>query len=204
MFGINLYELFFNLIFDFVKTYKLLGVFILSFLETLFAPLPSEIVLPFAGYLAYLERRYITLIFAILTGVMGNTLGSIPLYFLGFLGRNLVKKYGKYFFISEKRLKTAEKWFNKNSLLTVFALRFVPGFRSLISIPAGIFKMNLKIYIILTFAGFLIWNTFLVGLGFFFGEYWEKSIEFSRNVEIISLFVILIILIYLVVKYIYR
>ncbi|MEM7818413.1 MAG: DedA family protein [Candidatus Aenigmatarchaeota archaeon] len=201
MLGINFYELFFNYILDFVKTYHIFGIFVLSFLETLFAPLPSEIVLPFAGYLAYINNSYFLLIISIIVGALGNTLGSLPLYYLGYLGRGLVKKYGKYFFISEKRLKIAEKWFNNNSFLTIFIFRFVPGFRSLISIPAGIFKTKMKLYLLLTFLGFLIWNSFLVSLGFFLGEYWEKSLEYSREIEIIAIVFVLVVIIYLILKY---
>ncbi|MFH7903479.1 MAG: DedA family protein [Candidatus Aenigmatarchaeota archaeon] len=197
----DLYPILFNFILDFVKTYHLFGIFVLSFLETLFAPLPSEIVLPFAGYLAYLEKNYFIFILAILIGALGNTLGSIPLYYLGYFGRDLVEKYGKYFFISRKRLNTAENWFNKNALITVFALRFVPGFRSLISIPAGIFKMDLKRYFILTFFGFLIWNSFLVSLGFFLGEYWQMSLNYSKEIEMFAIIIVFAIIAYLIIKY---
>ncbi|MEM4882357.1 MAG: DedA family protein [Candidatus Aenigmatarchaeota archaeon] len=196
----NLYETFFYFVLEFIEKYDLLGIFVLSFLESLFAPLPSEIVLPFAGYLAYLKKSYIFLVLSIIVGALGNTIGTIPLYFLGYFGRNFVEKYGKYFFISKKRLKTAEEWFNKNKLLTVLFFRCVPGFRSLVSIPAGIFKMDLKIYFVLTFLGFLIWNSLLVSLGFIFGEYWEKSLEYSKQIEMISLIIVLAIIIYIIGK----
>lgn len=197
----DVYPILFNFILDFVKSYHLFGIFVLSFLETLFAPLPSEIVLPFAGYLAYLENNYFILILAILVGAIGNTLGSVPLYYLGYFGRDLIEKYGKYFFISKKRLEIAERWFNRHALLTVFALRFVPGFRSLISIPAGIFKMNIKKYLLLTFFGFLIWNSFLVSLGFFFGKYWQLSLNYSKEIETFSIIIVFAIIAYLIVKY---
>jgi len=199
----EIYTLFFNFVLNFVKDYGLLGVFTLSFLETLFAPLPSEVVLPFAGYLAYLENNLYFLILAIFVGAIGNTLGSIPLYYLGYLGRPFVEKYGKYFFISKKRLRIAEEWFNKNSLLTIFLFRFLPGFRSLISIPAGTFKTEMKRYLLLTFLGFLIWNSFLVSLGYFLGEYWKMSLEYAKEIETISLIIIFAILAYLVIKILY-
>jgi len=199
----EIYTLFFNFVLNFVKDYGLFGVFVLSFLETLFAPLPSEAVLPFAGYLAYLENNVYFLIFAILVGAIGNTIGSIPLYYLGYLGRPFVEKYGKYFFISKKRLKIAEEWFNKNSFLTIFLFRFIPGFRSLISIPAGTFKTEMKRYLLLTFLGFLIWNSFLVSLGYFLGDYWQMSLEYAKEIETISLILISAILAYFVIKLIY-
>jgi membrane protein DedA with SNARE-associated domain len=197
------YSKFFNLIVNFVSTYTYFGVFALSFLETLFAPLPSEIVLPFAGYVAWKNNDILFLIISIIIGAIGNTIGSLPLYYLGFLGRPFVEKYGKYFFISKKRLKIAEKWFEKNKFLTIFLFRFVPGMRSLISIPAGLFKLKIKDYIILTLFGFLIWNSFLVSLGYVFGNYWQESLKYASQIEFFSLIFFLALIIYFILKYLF-
>ncbi len=195
------YSNFFNLVTDFVSTYSYFGVFVLSFLETLFAPLPSEIVLPFAGYIAWKNNDVLFLFISIIVGAIGNTIGSIPLYYLGFLGRNFVEKYGKYFFINKKRLNFAEKWFEKNKFLTVFLFRFVPGMRSLISIPAGLFRLKIKDYMILTFLGFLIWNSFLVSLGYVLGNYWQESLKYASQIEFFGLIFFIAIVIYLLLKY---
>jgi membrane protein DedA with SNARE-associated domain len=197
----ELYSNFFNLVTNFVSTYSYFGVFVLSFLETLFAPLPSEIVLPFAGYIAWKNNDVLFLFVSIIVGAIGNTLGSIPLYYLGFLGRNFVEKYGKYFFINKKRLNFAEKWFEKNKFLTVFLFRFVPGMRSLISIPAGLFRLKIKDYMILTLLGFLIWNSFLVSLGYFLGNYWQESLKYASQIEFFGLIFFIAIVIYLILKY---
>jgi membrane protein DedA with SNARE-associated domain len=197
----ELYSNFFNLVTNFVSTYSYFGVFVLSFLETLFAPLPSEIVLPFAGYIAWKNNDVLFLFISIIVGAIGNTIGSIPLYYLGFLGRNFVEKYGKYFFINKKRLNFAEKWFEKNKFLTVFFFRFVPGMRSLISIPAGLFRLKIKDYMILTFLGFLIWNSFLVSLGYVFGNYWQESLRYASQIEFFGLIFFIAIVIYLLLKY---
>lgn len=191
----------FNSLVNFISNYGIIAIFSLSFLETLFAPLPSELVLPFAGYWAWKENNLLFAIFAILVGAIGNTLGSLPLYYLGYLGRNYIKKYGKYFFISEKKLKNVEKWFNKNSLLTIFFTRFIPGIRSLASIPAGTFKTNLKEYFILTFLGFFVWNSLLVSLGYYFGEYWEISLNYASQVEIFALLIFALIILFFLIKY---
>ena len=201
MFEGNLYSLFFEFIKDFVQNYGFLGIFSLSFLETLFAPLPSEIVLPFAGYIAWKQDNFIFAIIAIFIGALGNTLGSLPIYYLGYLGKEYVKKFGKYFFVKEKNLKKVEKWFVKNAFFTIFLTRFVPGIRSLASIPAGIFKIELKIYFILTFFGFLIWNLFLVLLGYYLGNYWELSLQYASQIEFFSLIVFIAIIVYLILKY---
>ena len=197
----ELYSNFFNLVTNFVFTYSYFGVFVLSFLETLFAPLPSEIVLPFAGYIAWKNNDVLFLFISIIVGAIGNTIGSIPLYYLGFLGRNFVEKYGKYFFINKKRLNFAEKWFEKNKFLTVFFFRFVPGMRSLISIPAGLFRLKIKDYMILTFLGFLIWNSFLVSLGYVLGNYWQESLKYASQIEFFGLIFFIAIVIYLLLKY---
>ena len=197
----ELYSNFFNLVTNFVSTYSYFGVFVLSFLETLFAPLPSEIVLPFAGYIAWKNNDVLFLFVSIIVGAIGNTIGSIPLYYLGFLGRNFVEKYGKYFFINKKRLNFAEKWFEKNKFLTVFFFRFVPGMRSLISIPAGLFRLKIKDYMILTFLGFLIWNSFLVSLGYVLGNYWQESLKYASQIEFFGLIFFIAIVIYLLLKY---
>ncbi|MEM0481107.1 MAG: DedA family protein [Candidatus Aenigmatarchaeota archaeon] len=201
MFSGYLYETVFNFLVNFVSSYNFLAIFVLSFLETLFAPLPSEIVLPFAGFWAWKQSNFYLAIIAIIVGALGNTLGSLPLYYLGYLGRNYIEKYGKYFFIRKDRLKFVESWFNKNSMLTVFFTRFIPGIRSLVSIPAGIFKMKLKKYLILTFLGFLIWNSILVSLGFYFGEYWESSLKYSSQIENFALLIFFAVILYLVLKY---
>jgi membrane protein DedA with SNARE-associated domain len=197
----ELYSNFFNLVTNFVSTYSYFGVFVLSFLETLFAPLPSEIVLPFAGYIAWKNNDVLFLFVSIIVGAIGNTLGSIPLYYLGFLGRKFVEKYGKYFFINKKRLNFAEKWFEKNKFLTVFLFRFVPGMRSLISIPAGLFRLKIKDYMILTLLGFLIWNSFLVSLGYVLGNYWQESLKYASQIEFFGLIFFIAIVIYLILKY---
>ena len=195
------YSNFFNLVTNFVSTYSYFGVFALSFLETLFAPLPSEIVLPFAGYIAWKNNDVLFLFISIIVGAIGNTLGSLPLYYLGFLGRPFVEKYGKYFFINKKRLNFAEKWFEKNKFLTDFFFRFVPGMRSLISIPAGLFRLRIKDYMILTLLGFLIWNSFLVSLGYVLGNYWQESLKYASQIEFFGLIFFIAIVIYLVLKY---
>jgi len=199
----EIYTTFFNFVVNFVSNYTYFGIFSLSFLETLFAPLPSEIVLPFAGFIAWKNNDILFLIFSIIVGAFGNSLGSLPLYYLGFLGRTFVEKYGKYFFISKKRLNFAEKWFEKNKFLTIFLFRFVPGMRSLISIPAGLFKIKMKDYLILTFLGFIIWNSFLISLGYILGNYWQESLKYASQIEFFGLVFFIAIVIYLILKYLF-
>ncbi|MDT7858463.1 MAG: DedA family protein [Candidatus Aenigmarchaeota archaeon] len=178
-----------------------LGIFLGVFLETIFPPIPSEIILPLSGYLiSFYNLSFFGLILGILIATVGTTTGSL-LYYLAALKfrRKFVEKYGKYFFIDKKKLRAADNWFKKHGRKAVFFGRMLPGIRELISLPAGFSKMKLKDYIIYTFFGSLIWCSFLTSLGYFLGENW-KALQLEKFSHLIFFTIILAIITYLIFK----
>jgi membrane protein DedA with SNARE-associated domain len=169
------------------------------FIETIFPPLPSEIVMPFAGYLAnYWNFSFIEIITLILYGNFGTTLGAVLIYYISLKhGRKYLLKYGKYFSIDEEEIKSSEKWFKKYGSFAVFICRIIPGIRSLISIPAGITKMDFKKFLTLTFIGSLIWTSFLFFLGFIL----EEIFQISKMINFVGLLVLLAITFYFIFKF---
>jgi membrane protein DedA with SNARE-associated domain len=178
-----------------------LGIFLGVFLETIFPPIPSEIILPLAGYLiSFYNFSLFGLLIGILIATTGTTIGSLLYYFAALkLGRKFVEKYGKYFFIDKKKLRAADNWFKKHGKEAVFFGRMLPGIRELISLPAGFSKMKLKDYLIYTFFGSLIWSSFLTSLGYFLGENW-KSLQLEKISKLILATTLLAIATYFIFK----
>ena len=171
------------------------GVFILMALESMIAPVPSEIVMPFAGYLVMQGR--LTMTGAILASSLGSIFGSLLSYYIGmYCGRAFVLKYGKYLLLDQSHLTWTEKWFGKQGDKTIFISRFVPVVRHLISIPAGMAKMPMHKFLIYTFAGASIWNFILLYAGFRLGPHWDKIHEYSKELDIIFIAAIVLFGIY--------
>ena len=156
--------------------YGEIGVFAAMLLETVFPPIPSELVMPFAGFLASSAGLgYFRLFTMIISGTLGATLGAVIIYFVArHAGRPLILKTGKRFMIDEKKLMMVERWFEKHGDHTVFLCRMAPGLREIVSIPAGIAKMNFTKFFILTLAGTFIWTAFLGIVGYLLGDAWEE------------------------------
>lgn len=158
------------------------GVFFLMVLESMVFPIPSELVLPFAGFLIVKEEM--TFLFILIFSTLGSLVGSLLSYYLGKYGGNkFVLKYGKYFLLNKKHLISTEKWFSKKGELTIFLGRFIPVIRHIISIPAGIGKMNIKKFIFYTIVGAGMWNAFLTYLGFVLGNNWETIRQYSEYIS---------------------
>jgi len=182
-----------------------IGIFLGVLIETIFPPIPSEVILPLSGYLLSLYNfGFCGLILGVIVATSGATLGSLVYYYLALkLGRKFIERYGKYFLIDNKKLRAAENWFMKHGKKTVFLGRMLPGIRELISLPAGFSKMNLRDYLLFTFLGSLIWSSLLTSLGYFFGENW-KSLQLEKISNIIFVGISLTALTYLVFKKILR
>ena len=177
-----------------------LGVLFLMFLESTMIPLPSELVMPFAGYLAYQGQFNFALVCLIAS--IGTVLGSLFSYYLGkYGGEPFLEKYGKYFLINKDDLKKTHIYFHKHGEKTIFISRFIPVVRHLISIPAGIAKMDLKKFVLYTFLGGLIWNTFLAYLGYQLGKNWELVHEYTRPISYFMVGVIILGVIYFIYKH---
>ena len=149
-----------------------LGVFLAMAIESACIPLPSEIIMPFAGFLVF--KGEFNLLLVGVVGALGNLAGSLLAYWAGMKGgRPLVEKYGKYVLISHHDLDIADNWFKKYGRGTVFFTRMLPVVRTFISFPAGISRMPLKTFIIYTFLGALPWSLLLAYIGFKLGEDWH-------------------------------
>ena len=162
-------EQFAHYLVDLVFAWGYFGIFLLMAVESSFVPFPSEIVLIPAGYLAFSGKMDISLI--LLSGVLGSLVGALINYYLAFfMGRKFLEKYGNYFFISQETLKKMDNYFKNHGHISTFSGRLVPGVRQLISIPAGLAKMNMVEFLVFTFIGAGIWAGILVALGYFLGQ----------------------------------
>ena len=179
------------------------GVFILMAAESTMIPLPSELVMPFAGYLAYTgEFNFFFLAFV---SALGTIFGSQASYFIGkYGGEPFLEKYGKYLLINKKDLEWTHHWFAKYGEKTIFISRFVPVVRHLISIPAGIAEMNLKRFTIFTFLGGFLWNTFLAYLGYLLGQNWTLVHKYTKPFSHAMVVVLIAGTIYFVYKHLYK
>jgi membrane protein DedA with SNARE-associated domain len=169
------------------------GIFIAALIETLFPIIPSELIFPLAGYVVHSQNLGIghVIIFG-LAGSLGSTLGAIIIYFLALkLGRRIILKIGKYILISESKLEKSEAWFQKYGKLAVLLGRLAPGIRELISIPAGLSKMNFGEFTLFTFIGSFLWSLSLTMIGYYLGNAWDNfSHESSKAFHIIAIIII--------------
>ena len=151
------------------------GIFVLMVLESALIPIPSEIIMPFSGFLVSEKKLDFTV--TVLAGSIGNLVGSIATYYLGQkIKREIILKYGRFLFIREGHLEFAERIFQKHGSKISFARRLLPAVRTYVSLPAGIGKTPIKKFVLYTFAGSVVWNILLVYAGMKLGEGW-KSIE---------------------------
>ena len=158
---------------DLIEAFGALGVAFLMALENLFPPIPSELILPFAGFLV--GRGEIGFLPALVASTAGSLSGALILYALGrWGGRNLILRYGRYLRVKEADLDHAEGWFDKYDEWVVLFGRMVPGVRSVVSIPAGMLRTPFLRFVLLTTAGSAAWNTLLLGAGWYLGENWQQ------------------------------
>ncbi len=183
---------------DLIFEWGYLGIFLLMTIESSFIPFPSEIVLIPAGYLASNGDMDIGMI--MLSALSGSMSGAFVNYYLALLlGRKILRKYGKYFFINGDSLQKMDIYFQKHGHISTFIGRLVPGIRQLISIPAGMARMNLAVFSTYTALGASIWAFILVMLGYFIGENQELIDSYLKQITI----AVLIVLVLLASWYIY-
>ncbi|WP_148686509.1 DedA family protein [Candidatus Nitrosocosmicus hydrocola] len=170
---------FINIITSLVSTYGYFGLFVAAFAETIFPPIPSEVIFPLAGFVGFKSNfSYFETFIMAVCGAIGATIGAVLIYFISLkIGRLAIIKIGKYVFVSERKIESAEKWFERYGVYAVFLGRMAPGIRELISVPAGIAKMPLGKFTLFTFLGSLVWSTALVFSGYFLGNSWDKLSE---------------------------
>ena len=189
-----------NLILDWISTYQYLGIMFLMALESACMPVPSEIVMPFSGYLVARDGE-MSMLGVVIAGSLGCTLGSIAAYIVGFYaGRPLIIRYGKYILIREKHLVTAEKWFARWGDKATFVARLLPVIRTVISLPAGIAKMDFRKFVFYSFVGSVPWTLMLAYAGYWLGPEWESIKGVFRGLDI----VVVLAVIAVIVWYVYR
>lgn len=178
----------------FIANYGLVAVFVLMILESACIPIPSEVVMPYAGFLAFSE--HLSFWSVVIVGTVANLVGSLIAYFVGSVGgRPFILKYGRYILLNQKHLERAEQWFSKRGSITVFVARLLPALRTFISLPAGIAKMRMVPFIIFSLIGSLPWNFALAYGGYQLGKNWELVGEYSKPLTYIGgfLFVVAIV-----------
>jgi membrane protein DedA with SNARE-associated domain len=157
-----------------IATLGYAGIVLLMAIESACIPLPSEVIMPFSGYLVYAGRFNLWAV--AIAGAVGCVAGSLIAYWVGLRGgRRLIEKYGRYVLISTHELDIADRWFAKYGEVIVFASRLLPVIRTFIAFPAGVARMNLKRFVVYTFAGSLPWCLGLAYVGQKLGEQWNKN-----------------------------
>lgn len=188
-----------------INQYGYFGILALILVENLYPPIPSEVILTFGGFLTTITSMNVWGV--IFSSTIGSLLGAVVLYYIGRLlkPKTLEKlvngKWGKRLRLKPNDIDRATEWFSKRGKLTVFFCRFIPIVRSLISIPAGIAKMNIYSFLILTTIGTFIWNTVLVYLGAFAGGSWETIVRYLNEYSVAAIIIMAIIAVAFIILY---
>jgi membrane protein DedA with SNARE-associated domain len=191
-------QTFIDFILHTVEAWGYWGLFLLMLMENSFIPLPSELIVVPAGYLAH--QGSMNLAGVIFSALMGSLCGALINYYLAlFVGRRFLYKYGKYFFISEKNLDKSEEFFRNHGAFSTFTGRLTPVIRQFIPIPAGLARMNIASFCFYTSLGAGIWVTILTLLGYFIGH---NQALLEKYMPIIA-FVLLVLIIVATVIYVF-
>lgn len=166
-----------NWVADILQQLGYLGLMFLMFIENVFPPIPSELIMPLAGYLV--AKGELTFLGVVLAGTAGSVLGALPLYGIGRkLGRQRMiewaDRHGRWLTICGDHIERATAWLDRHGTWAIFFGRLVPGLRSLISIPAGIAHMNFALFLVLTTVGSALWTSLLAGAGYLLGSSFDK------------------------------
>lgn len=180
---------------DTISSLGYIGIIGLMFLENVFPPIPSELIMPLAGFAVSQGKMNLALV--ILAGVVGSLLGGLPWYYAGkTLGEERLKalanKYGKWLAISSDDIDKAKQWFKKYGAFTVFFGRLVPGIRTLISVPAGMNEMDLIPFLLYSMLGTVIWVGFLTSTGYILGEEYHLVDEYLGPVSSVVLVAVIV------------
>ncbi len=190
-----------------MSKYGYIGVFLLILIENIFPPIPSEVILPFSGFMTTVTTMNI---FGVVTSAtFGSVMGAVILYELGRVLnvdriKKIVARWGYILRLTEEDIDKTNNWFQKHGYGAVFFGRMVPIIRSLISIPAGMAKMNMPKFILYTTLGTVIWNFALVFAGTLLGESWEKILDFMNVYSEFTYFVLAFLVIIFIVVYIIK
>jgi membrane protein DedA with SNARE-associated domain len=166
-----------NWVADILQQLGYVGLALLMLIENVFPPIPSELIMPLAGYLA--AKKELLFAGVVIAGTAGSVLGALPLYYGGRrLGAkraiDFADRHGRWLTLSGKHVERATQWLDRHGTWAIFFGRLIPGIRSLISIPAGIARMNFALFLLLTTLGSAIWSTLLAGAGYWLGSRFER------------------------------
>jgi membrane protein DedA with SNARE-associated domain len=205
-----------NWVQDVINQFGYFGVGLLVVIENVFPPIPSEIVLPFAGFVAQQGASAVnatadaaqsdtTVIGMMIAATVGSVVGALILYFVSAaIGperlRGFVERFGKWFGVKSSDLVRAEEWFDRRSVAAVLVGRCVPLIRSIVSIPAGFRRMKLTSFVVLTAIGSAVWNIALIGAGAVLGDQWERVGEYVGVFQWLVIVAVLVLLVRFVVS----
>lgn len=179
------------------------GVFILIFFESTLVPIPSELVMPFAGYMA--SQGEFSLPVILLINSVAALLGSSVCYWIGVVGgKPFLHKYGKYFLVRKHDIEKTETFFAKYGKRTILIGRFLPVIRHVISVPAGIARMPLPAFLLQTFLGSTIWGGSLILLGYYVGANWETFATQLKRVDLLVGAILVLALVALGIRFVVR
>ena len=194
-----------NWVQDIINQFGYFGVALLVVIENIFPPIPSEIVLPFAGFVAQqgsagVAQSDTSVIGMMIAATIGSVVGALILYVISSaIGperlRAFVQRFGRWFGVKQTDLLRAEAWFDRRSFVAVLVGRCVPLIRSIVSIPAGFRRMKLTSFILLTAVGSAVWNIALIGAGALLGDQWERVGEYVGVFQWLVVGAILVLLV---------
>lgn len=172
------------------------GIFILMMLNSALVPIPSEVTMPFAGYLT--QTGTFSLPLVILIGSIGDLTGALVAYAIGYFLEetvilNLIKKYGKFILLSEHEYLKAVNMYKKYGSGITFFSRLLPGIRTFISVPAGLSEMKLAKFVVFTFLGSLVWTTILASIGYYLGSHWDSIGPLYNKFQLVIIAAIIIL-----------
>lgn len=172
-----------DLIIELISSLGYPGIFVLMTIEGIITPIPSELIIPFAGYLSAEGEMNLVLVIAV--GTAGAAIGNTVAYYIGYrVGRPLIERYGKYIWLDERDLGLAERWFARYGDVGILLGHAIPGVRSFISFPAGIGKMRVKRFVLFSTIGALIWTTVLALAGYVLIDEWRRFAETTDNIDL--------------------
>lgn len=192
-------------IINIMNNYGYLGVFLLILIENIFPPIPSEVILLFGGFMT--TYTSLNVLGMTMSSILGSVLGALILYKIGTIFnkdtlKNLIHtRLGKFLRINDKEIDSSFNYFQTKGEKAIFFCRFIPLIRSLISVPAGINKMNITKFMIYTTLGSLIWNVVLITLGHIVGNNWKSILKIFDLYSTYAVVIIFIILIILIIKF---
>ena len=180
-----------------------ISVFVLMVMESMAFPIPSEAIMPFAGFLIAESKLTFTLVIAVST--LGSIVGSLLSYMIGLYGgQPFIERYGRFFLLDRDDLAATERFFKKYGDATIFLCRFIPVVRHLISLPAGMGRMNLVRFSIYTIIGAGLWNAFLTWCGFVLRKNWSTVMRYSHAIDIAVVVILAGLVVLFVVRHLRR